>query len=140
MVKKKEIITVSEKMQLTQPIVQALINLAGDQLWMFQGRGVFLESVHFDKYRPTMHRNDYSAPEKFQSFDSLILLKFATVDADNQGMFVLNLGILFHASGKACLKAIGTVPVTNKERRSLKKPSLKYLTHFKFSFLFFQLC
>ena len=107
---------------------------------MFQGRGVVLELVHFDKYRPTMHRNDYSAPEKFQSFDSLILLKFATVDADNQGMFVLNLGILFPASGKACLKAIGTVPVTNKERRSLKKPSLKYLAHLKFSFLFFQLC
>lgn len=115
-----------------------LRNLAGGQLGMFQGRGVFLEPVHFDKYRPTMHTN--KASEKFQSFNSLILFKFETIDADNQAIFLLNLGTLFHASGNVCLRGIGTVPVTRKERRSLKKLSLKSLTHLNFSFLFFLFC
>ena len=115
-----------------------LRNLAGGQLGMFQGRGVFLEPVHFDKYRPTMHTN--KASEKFQSFNSLILFKFETIDADNQAIFLLNLGTLFHASGNVCLRGIETVPVTRKERRSLKKLSLKSLTHLNFSFLFFLFC
>ena len=48
MVKKTKIITDLEKNAVT--IVLALKNSAGDQLGIFQGRGVFLESVHFNKY------------------------------------------------------------------------------------------
>ena len=72
MVKKTEIITDIEK----NAVNLTYWNLSDIQLKIFQGKEVFLEPVHFDKYFVLQCTKMRPHREKFQSFEFLILLKF----------------------------------------------------------------